>query len=46
VTPSEVERTQQEVAVTCAALGTAEFAAAWAEGQSLTLESAIAYAIG
>jgi predicted ATPase/DNA-binding XRE family transcriptional regulator len=45
VTAVEMERTQEDVARARASLGDAEFGAAWAEGQSLTVERAVAYAI-
>jgi hypothetical protein len=44
--PWFVERYEQDVAAARAARGEAAFAAAWAEGQAMTLEQAVADALG
>jgi hypothetical protein len=46
VPPSERAAQEHAVAAAHAALGEDAFAAAWAKGQSMSLEHAIAYALG
>jgi hypothetical protein len=43
--PSEREKYEREVGAARAALGEEAFASAWAEGEAMTLEQAIAYAL-
>jgi hypothetical protein len=46
IPPADRPEHERQVAVLRAELGDAAFAAAWAEGQAMTLEAALAEAVG